>query len=125
VTLVDGKLSFPPAPNVPGAYRFTLVDADGERTGVYVGEADLLRRRFQHYRTPGPRQRTNLRLNAILIDTLARGGQVNVEIATSVRGASEDGKPSELDLSWKASRVLVERAAEVIERQDGSPVLNL
>jgi len=51
-----GKLSFPLAPEVPGIYRFDL----GEL--VYVGETDRLRRRFQHYRTPGP---THIRIFAL------------------------------------------------------------
>jgi hypothetical protein len=82
VGLVDGKLVSPRVANVAGVYRFTFSDRGGQRTSVYVGEADPLPRRFQHYRTPGSRQQTNLRMNPILLGTLAAGGQVAVEIAT-------------------------------------------
>lgn len=54
-----GKLAFPRASSSPGLYRFTLELAG--RTTVYIGEADNLTRRFQHYRTPGSRQETNVR----------------------------------------------------------------
>lgn len=69
-----GRLSFPDLPDVPGVYRFDL----GER--IYIGEADRLRRRFQHYRTPGPRQATNLRLNALMLELL--GASTAIEVST-------------------------------------------
>lgn len=65
VTLVGEKLVFPRAPNAAGVYRLTFQDDRGRQTGVYVGEADLLLRRFQQYRTPGVSQQTNLRLNPV------------------------------------------------------------
>lgn len=117
VTLVGGKLGFPRMPNTAGVYRITFVDAVGMRTGVYAGEADLLPRRFQHYRTPGLRQHTNLCMNPIMTTTLSQGGHVSVEIATEAQIASRNDEPMLLDLSQKAARVLVERTAEVIERQ--------
>ena len=124
VTLVDGKLVFPRAPNVAGVYRLTFQDGGGMPAGVYVGEADLLPRRFQQYRTPGPSQQTNLRLNPIMVNTLTGGGRIAVEIAASAQLIAADGPAVPLDLTWKAARVLVERAAEVAERVAGALVLN-
>lgn len=129
VRLVAGKLVFPHVPPVPGVYRLTFFDASGKQTGVYVGEANPLPRRFQHYRTPGsplnPRAgRTNISLNGLMVTTLAVGGLITVEIATTARARGADGITRTLDFSWKAARVLVERAAEVQERAAGRPVFN-
>jgi hypothetical protein len=91
---------------------------------VYVGEADLLPRRFQHHRTPGPRQQTNLRMNPVMLGALTEGGRVVVEIATRAWAVATGGGQTPLDLTWKAAQVLVERAAEVGERLAGTPLLN-
>jgi len=124
VALVDGKLAFPRVPGTAGVYRLTFQDGCGGSAGVYVGEADLLPRRFQHYRTPGASQQTNLRLNPVMVSTLAAGGRIAVEIATSAQLMAADGSAVPLDLTRKAARVLVERAAEVAERTAGVLVLN-
>ncbi|HET7034295.1 MAG TPA: hypothetical protein VFI42_01305 [Thermomicrobiaceae bacterium] len=122
--LVEGKLAFPKVPNVAGVYRLTLLDAAGNRTGVCVGEAARFQPRFQNYQTPGPSQATNLRMNSILSDTLRQGGTVRVEIITEAQAKiGEEPLPS-LGLTQKARRRLVERAAEVIERESGAPELN-
>lgn len=94
---------------------------------MYIGEAELLPRRFQHYRTPGTAgrsQQTNQRLHPIMVGTLAGGGQIRVEIVTEAQAAGSDGIARPLDLSGKAERVLIEHAAEVGERRTGSPVIN-
>lgn len=124
VALAGGKLAFPRVPSTAGVYRLTFQDCYGGPAGVYVGEAELLPRRFQHYRTPGACQQTNLRLNPIMVSTLGAGGRIAVEIATSAHLMAADGAAVPLDLRWKAARVLVERAAEVAERTAGGLVLN-
>lgn len=64
---VSGKLRFPVATSGPGLYRFTIDDSQ-----VYVGESENVQRRFQHYRTPGPSQQTNIRMNRIFSEALRR-----------------------------------------------------
>src|SRR5512147_689147 len=76
----SGRLAFPKAPLRPGLYKFRFVAAN--QVDVYVGESDQLARRFQHYRTPGPSQRTNLRLREKMTQHLKDGGTVEVQIAT-------------------------------------------
>ena len=128
LTLVKGVLVFPRVPDKPGVYRFTFFDAVGALARVYVGEADPLPRRFRHYRTPGSSTRsgsTNVRMNAVMTDTLAQGGRIHVEVATEAQSAGEDGMYRSLDLTWKAARVLIEQAAVVTEGSAGSPLLNL
>jgi hypothetical protein len=49
----QGKLGFPSLPREPGVYKLAITEADGS-TATYIGEADELRRRFTHYRNPGP-----------------------------------------------------------------------
>jgi hypothetical protein len=104
IAVEGGKLRFPIAPEAPGIYRFDL----GDR--VYIGEADRLRRRFQHYRTAGPSQATNLRLNAVMPPFLDAGRAVTVCTVTEAQ-VDIDGARAALDLTRKASRLLVESAA--------------
>ena len=99
-----GRLRFPEVPDAPGVYRFDLGQT------VYIGEADRLRRRFQHYRTPGPTQATNIRLNALMLRLLGEGGAVTV-CAVTTATVEVDGHQRPLDLREKAARLLVENAA--------------
>lgn len=125
VELEGGMLVFPPVPDAAGIYRLTFTAAVGERTGVYIGETDRLPRRFQHYRTPGTDKRLTMhRLNRAMVEILSTGGHISVEVVTQAEVATGTGPPVPLDLSWKAGRVLIERAAEVRERAAGTPVLN-
>jgi len=118
VVLEADKLRFPAVSDTPGIYRFDL----GGRS--YVGEADRLRRRFQHYRTPGPSQSTNLRLNALMRQLVADGVVVAVSTITAVT-VEIDGRRMPLDLARKEARLLVESAALVAARANGSIVENL
>lgn len=113
-----GKLQFPRVSETPGVYRFTL-----GRT-IYIGEADRLRRRFQHYRTPGPTQTTNVRLNTLMLRLLEEGGVVAVCIVTSA-WIEVEGRRSPLDLGHKAARLLIENAALTAARLGGASVENL
>jgi hypothetical protein len=82
------------------------------------------RRRGQNYRTPGPSQRTSLRINALLRDHLAAGGTAAMAIASTAE-VIRDGLAARLDLAGKAGRVLAEHAALVTAKLDGEEVLNL
>lgn len=113
-----GRLRFPDVPESSGVYRFDL-----GRT-VYIGETDRLRRRFQHYRTPGPTQATNVRLNALMLRSLGEGGSVTVCTVTTA-SVEVDGQRAPLDLCDKAARLLVENAALTAARMAGGSVENL
>ena len=63
-------------------------------------------------------------MNPIMIDTLRHGGRLTVEIAIEAHIEIGGCELAPLDLTQKAGRVLVERAAEVAERQNEVPVLN-
>lgn len=116
---VEGeRLRFPVVSEVPGIYRFDL----GET--IYLGETDRLRRRFQHYRTPGVGQPTNIRLNALMLRLLGEGSAVSVCAVTSA-SIEIDGRSSPLDLRDKASRLLLESAALTAARMEGLRVENL
>ena len=118
----NGRLKFPAAPTGPGLYRFTV--QRGNRPAVYVGETDQLRRRFQHYRTPGPSQPTNLRLNKELSDALEMGGSVSVAVVAEGAIITLGGKERSANLSDKAQRVLLEHAALAIYGKSDVEVLN-
>jgi excinuclease UvrABC nuclease subunit len=114
----DGRIEFPRLPDDPGLYRFELRD-DSPTTRVYIGEAVILHRRMAHYRSPGPSQRTNQRLNEVLTTHLAAGGRVLVSVVTEAfvsRGATGE---EHLALSDKNPRRLAEHAALLIEDADG------
>lgn len=113
-----GKLRFPDVPESPGVYRFDLGQT------VYIGETDRLRRRFQHYRSPGPTQSTNIRLNALMLRLLGEGGTVTV-CTVMTATVDVDGHRSPLDLTHKAARLLVENAALTAARMSGARVENL
>lgn len=122
-----GKISFPgPLPTGPGLYRFTLARPLA-RTRIYIGESDNLRRRLNtNYRNPGPRQRTSLRINALLVEQLRAGTEVFVDISVSAE-VSVAGAPSvSLDLGRKAGRLLAESAALVLaQKKDDADIENL
>lgn len=110
VTEDAGELVMPPLPDAPGVYQWILRHEGRERR--YVGEADRLRRRFHHYRRPGPSQSTNLRMRDRALRVLGAGGSIELIIATEAR-LTLDGKVRPADLSSKHARCLVENAALV------------
>ena len=113
-----GKITFPgPIPAGPGLYRFTLTD-QSKRSRIYIGESDNLRRRLStNYRNPGPRQRTSLRINALLVEHLCMGNEVTVDISVSASFVVPGSVPTVVDLSRKAGRLLVESVALVLAQQ--------
>ena len=117
----DG-LQFPAAPRRPGLYRFRLVGKGSARH--YVGETDQLQRRFQHYRTPGRSQQTNIRMNAEFRDHLATGGRIEIDIVTEEIAVVASGESINVDLAGKAMRCLLEHAALVDEASGGAMLLN-
>jgi hypothetical protein len=112
------RLRFPDVPRLPGVYRFDWGDK------VYFGETDLLPRRFQHYRTQGVRQPTNLRLRDVLLRVLEVKGSAEAAIITTAR-IEVDGERRTLDLSDKCSRLLVENAALSSAKLAGRQAENL
>lgn len=119
----SGQPVFPKASLRPGLYSFHF-DRAGDRA-VYFGETDQLDRRLQHYRTPGPSQRTNLRLHALIRETLKAGGTVTVATATSGTIQMMEGDERPADLTQKSERVLLEHAALCVAKAFESKVLNL
>ena len=116
-----GQVAFPALPHAPGLYQMTLSGAPGQaRPRIYIGETDALRRRAQHYRSPGPKQTTNIRLSAALKAHLGKGGVARMAVATEARIAvTGEGDLVLLDLSRKASRRFAENAALVVAQIAG------
>lgn len=117
------KIKFPKTGAQPGLYRFKIISADDR--SQYIGESDQLSRRLQNYRTPGPSQQTNLRLNALLIEHLKRGDQVSLSVVIDGVTANCAGREHRVDLSVKSERILLEAAALLNARAAGIPTLNL
>lgn len=116
----QGKLKFPRAPAHPGLYRFELAGEEGMQ--VYIGETDTLNRRFQHYRTPGPTQPTNILLNGLMRRTIEAGGSVNVAVVAD--GIVLNGGEHAVQLGLKSDRVLLEHAAVFAARTGGARLVN-
>lgn len=119
ISLSSEQLTFPALPSAPGLYRFILRSATANAS-IYIGESVNLARRMQNYRTPGPRQATNLRMNERLRSTLGSGGTAQLEVALSVR---VDGQ--EADLRSQAVRRLAENAASFLCVRNGVKTENL
>jgi hypothetical protein len=104
------RLLFPTLSTSPGLYRF-WIDGGEERPSVYVGEAAHLRQRMQHYRTPGPTQPTNLRVNALLLAALQSRRLVSVAIILQVSVSLDGTDPRNLRLDRRNARLIAEQAA--------------
>lgn len=66
------------APDVPGVYAFVI---NGH--AQYIGVASTsLAKRLYFYRKPGPTQKTNIRLNAVLRNAIASGSSIDIFVAT-------------------------------------------
>ena len=120
---VGGDLAFPKAARQAGVYRFRL-SANG-RTKCYVGQTDDLRRRFEHFRKPGPSQATNIRINKNMREHLTAGGMVEIDIAARQVTVTASNEAIHVELADKATRLLLENAALVVETAAGTEMLNL
>lgn len=123
-----GGLVFPVLPREPGLYRFWIEGAD-ERPSVYVGEASDLRRRMQHYRTPGVSQATNIRLNELLKTAIAAGSVVALSTLTAVTVTLNEDEPRGLPLNRRNARLVAEQSAiaaaavqNLSDTDDGPPI---
>ena len=110
----DSHLEFPVLPEHPGLYRMRIRRVDGAEAR-YVGETDNLRRRFGHYRHPGPTQQTNVRISQILTDALEQGAQVALSIATDQAWIIQNGTNQAADFSLKPVRRMFENFAQIVE----------
>jgi hypothetical protein len=116
----QGRLEFPRQQAVPALYRFQIRRDD--REAWYIGETDNLFRRFSHYRNPGSTQRTNLRINALLVEELKGNAHVSVSAVTS--GWVNRGQREAADLSSKVVRRMFENGALLDLSADGAEILN-
>lgn len=107
----NGSLAFPSPSTDPGLYKFRI-DGDGVRQR-YIGESMNLRRRFAHYRNPGPTQPTNIRINELFKQLIAAGAVVSVDIITEGVKLMINNASIAADLHNKAVRRMIEHAAIV------------
>lgn len=123
---VEGKPVFPQVLESPGLYWLTLTGAALDRPQCYVGETVNLRRRLHsNYRSPGPTQRTSLRINELLRSHLAAAGLAELALATDAEVVI-DGSRQALDLSRKVSRLLAENAVLLsLHHQGEVDIVNL
>jgi hypothetical protein len=108
------RLCFPAVASVSGLYRFRVRHAEGGEAR-YIGEAEILSRRFQHYRTPGKSQETNIRINRFLADALSQKAEISVSIVTDTAWIIKTEHKQKVDFSNKAVRRLFENFAQIME----------
>jgi|SRR6185437_15790675 len=118
-----GRLAFPRASARPGVYVLAFDREEGR--AVYIGETDQIDRRFQHYRTPGPSQSTNIRLNALMREGLLAGSGVSVSTLSDSAIIRINGRAQAVNLSNAVQRILLENAALLVAHTDGATVLNI
>jgi hypothetical protein len=119
ISIQDQSLIFARLPEHAGIYRIRFPVS----RVVYVGETINLRRRMQHYRTPGAKQSTSIWVNRLLRERLANGELVILEVCTDAVTTSDKSRDG-ADLTSKTMRVLVENAAILSETQAGWSPLN-
>lgn len=118
----DGKLVFPRTTSDPGLYRFDLESSEGPAT--YIGETDQIARRLQHYRTPGPSQKTNIRLNELMRSMLSEDHRITAAVVTGDITISLGSEDCRVDLNRKLDRVLLEHAAIFQAYMAGVTIVN-
>jgi len=119
----SGKLAFPPSEKSPGLYRMRFHAENSDRT--YIGETINLKRRFAHYRNPGPSQSTNIRINTALIEHISNGNSVTIDTVTGGSTLNFDGNRKTPNFANKATRRLFEHAAIVLDSASDIESLNL
>ncbi|MBI5136842.1 MAG: hypothetical protein HZA24_05830 [Nitrospirae bacterium] len=118
----DKKLLFPTPPGGPGVYRFCV--REGDKVSWYVGESSSLGRRFANYKTPGPTQQTNLRLNERFTDALLFGGTISVSVIVNTAWIIQDGTERQADFARTSVRRMFENAVLSLDVGSGEHVLN-
>lgn len=111
----------------PLIYRWIVEhkDTDDEML-MYIGEAArLCPDRLSGYITPGPTQRTNLRLNQQFHECMTHGGRIKLEILKMTGAFVNDLDLTEKDLSRQDIRRLIERLLVTLYRSQGVNLLNL
>ena len=120
---LDYTFPYPPTNLSAEAAIYCWVVGDEAELAYYVGETEWLKRRIQHFRTPGPTQQTNLRLHDLFEETLAAGGTVELRVLRSIR---LNGEPLDDDaLMRKSLRGLLEAWCLRQFRAEGRRMLNL
>lgn len=118
----NNELAFPEVVQAPGIYRFRLTG--NGTTQHYVGETVQLRRRFRHYRNPGPSQTTNIRIRELIINHLNAGYDVFLDLIHEDVTLYVGNSKQISDLSEKATRRLIENAVMVAEGEIDVESLN-
>ncbi len=116
------RLVFPPLGAGPGVYMFE-VDT-GSEIRVYIGEAENLRRRMQHYRTPGSSQKTNIRLNESLTETLKSKSLVTLWTIGAEAALTINEEKMSVNLSSQTERRLLESSALIVAKNGDAVILN-
>lgn len=117
-----GRLLFPRVDAGPAVYRFRI-ERRG-RSALYIGESDSFARRLQHYRTPGPTERTHGRIGAELATAVRGRHAVTLERLDGAPAVTVGGSRRALDLSDALDRRLAEQAALAAARAEAGELLN-
>ena len=117
------RLKFPDVSDIPAVYKLNIETENGPH--YYVGETDNLRRRVQGYRTPGPTQPTNKRLQAIMMDALAEHKNVSIDLLHMSQKQAGQSAEFAFGLGNKFVRRLFENTAILKCLQDKDTLLNL
>lgn len=117
------NIKFPQVSSEPGLYQFHIKKVGGG-SRRYVGETDNLRRRFAHYRNPGPSQWTNLRLKDLFEELLSQKQSIEVAVSTKRAWLLKGNTEQVADFSKKSVRRLFENFVLVMNEANDVEELN-
>ena len=112
------RLVFPAFIEQPNIYRIKIYNAS--KNTIYIGETNNMRRRAQGYRTPGPTQATNQRLNQKMCKSINSGYKISIALLA----ITEVSIDILTDLSQKHNRMFFEAAAISLAVSEGQLLLN-
>ncbi len=109
----------------PAIYRWTIDRADNEKS-FYIGEAvRFCPDRLNGYLSPGPTQKTNIRLNRFFLESIGSGASLKLEILKMSGAFVNDLDLQEKDLAQQDTRRLIEKLLVTFYRNQGLDLLNL
>jgi hypothetical protein len=91
---------------------------------LYVGEADILCRRIGNYLTPGPSQKTNIRLHNLFKGLVNRGCRIRLEILEFLPFYLGDIEIDTTDLHSKLIRRFIEHMLAAYYSKLGYELIN-
>lgn len=111
--------------NQPAVYRWILINSNGIKTqNIYIGEAVELAQRIYHYLNPGAEQKTNIRLNSLFHELVAKGNRITIEQLQFEPFKLDNHIINQNSLQDKLTRRFIEHLMATFYSHEGYNVMN-